>query len=64
MIVWVNMLCFKKKVYIYIYKIGYEWLQNSFYVTPSFMLAQSSGRVGLTWFSCYLKWRKEITKYQ
>ena len=70
--VWVNMLCFKKKKYIYIYIyiyiyqyiIGYEWLQNCFYATPSFIFAQSSGIVGLALFSCYLKGRKEITKYQ
>ena len=34
------------------------------YATPSFILAQSSGIVGLTLFSCYLKARKENTKYQ
>ena len=30
----------------------------------SCMLAQSSGIVGLTLFSCYLKARKEKTKYE
>ena len=55
----------KKKlyIYIYIYILGYESIRTCFYATPSFMLAQSSGIVGLALFSCYLKARKEIRKY-
>ena len=52
-------------MYIYIYNIymWYEYLQICDYATASFMLTQFSGIVGLTLFSCYLKARKECTKY-
>ena len=45
-----------------IYIIRYKSLQSCVCATPSFMLAQTSGTVGLTLFSCYLKAGKKLHK--
>ena len=42
---------------------GMSMQQTCVYATLSFMLAKSSGKIHLTLFSCYLKSRKENTKY-
>ena len=64
-------------IYIYIYIYIYKWsvtstessvkrtiLQTCVYATPSFMLWQCSGIVGIALFSCYVKASKENTKYE